>query len=455
MKNIFGIKNSFFKLTGKAKGMNIALSIGVVFSGLMAAPFAVDIPSYYVVHQQLQNAVDAGALAGASQLPNGQAAAETAAYDVASKNLVDGKTLQPSDLSYSYTGNKMTVSATVPMQSFTAGIFNALNAHNAPSQQNNTSNNLTYSAGNTTFTWTVNAGASAEPAARDTILVIDTSSSMGEVSNGQTLLSSVKSAANGYVNYVIASSNKDVDRIGLVDFNQTARLDVGLTSTTDSPNFSSVQNGISNLQMFRGFGWNTYSESGLQAALDEMQAHGRSYANKQIIFMTDGNANLPGSPADYSYSQSAPYSKCTDMVNHSTQVQSLCTTTKYFGRQYKMCPALPSSQITDDLISDQAQQCGQDYVNYMTSVTDAQSDRAKQMGVSITTIRIYNSSTYDTSWRVLQRLIKDPNWTPDALLTYMADTTGGQQYTAEYYDPTGIDQIYSQIAQKIQVKLTQ
>jgi hypothetical protein len=248
---------------------------------------------------------------------------------------------------------------------------------------------------------------------------------------------------------VATLKSESVDRIGLVSFNQTATLQQGLISQQQSPGFSAVKNKITGLKLFSGAGWNTNYQAGLKTALDEMEAHGRKNADKMIIFMTDGRPNLPAPSNYYSYSSSGPYTKCTDMVDNSSAVKAKCY--KSGGRT--ICPVLPSSIITDSMISSSAVSCGTTYVNYMESSTNSQTDRANTMNVTIHTIAIHGTDDTDTAQAVLRRLIKEPDWVPPQL-DYMASTTKGQQYDAPNYDAARINQIYSQVAQDIHIKLS-
>ena len=97
----------------------------------------------------------------------------------------------------------------------------------------------------------VYAASTGVPAARDTMLVIDTSSSMNELGNGHPIMD-VQAAANDYVRMVANLNNGSVDRIGLVSFDQTGVLRQGLISQQQSPSFSAVTNQISALKLFSG-----------------------------------------------------------------------------------------------------------------------------------------------------------------------------------------------------------
>jgi hypothetical protein len=295
---------------------------------------------------------------------------------------------------------------------------------------------------------TVYAHSKAVPAARDTVLVIDTSNSMDDLGNNRPF-KDVKSAAKNYVDQIAGMQSEAVDRLALVDFNQTGKLDQGLISQKQSPGFSTIKTKVDGLKLFSGTGWNTNYEAGLKIALNELQTNGRKNADKIVIFMTDGMPNLPAPSNYYSYSNSEPYRKCTDPVNNSSAVKAKC----YKSGGQTICPTLPSSMITDNMIPSSAVTCGTTYVNYMQSSTNTQTDRAYSMNVTIHTIAIHDSDESDGAQAVLRRLIKDPYWEPNQL-EYMATITKGQQYDAPNYDANKINQIYQEVAQDIHIKLS-
>jgi hypothetical protein len=107
------------------------------------------------------------------------------------------------------------------------------------------------------------------------------------------------------------------------------------------------------------------------------------------------------------------------------------------------------------MINSSAQQCGQRYVDASVNLTNAETDRASQMGVTIDTIEISDGNPSDDhAIGVLRRLIKSPAWFPTQL-AYMTDTTKGQTYAALNYDAAAISRIYETAAKQIRVKLSQ
>jgi hypothetical protein len=429
------------------------MAMGTLMATFIAAPIAIDVPTYLNVQQQLQTATEAAALAGASKLASGSSnaktEAQTEAYRVASLNPVGGKILPQSAFKYTFQGSTMSVDSTYNMPTLTSGIMCALDFEKK-SKDKTQSQESKGPVIEKCDSLAMGGHAKAVPAARDTILVIDTSNSMDDLGNNKPF-ADVKTAANQFLTQLVNLNSASIDKVGLVDFNQTARLQSPLTAQSTSPNYSAIRTKITNLRLFSGTGWNTNYEAGLKTALDELSAHGRTNANKSIIFLTDGRPNLPAPASYYSYSNSEPYTKCTDIVENSTAVKNLCTRN---SRGQTVCPVLPSSQITDSMISTTAKNCGKTYTDYMESAIKTQADRAKTMGVVITTVVINDPGRDGTSGDILARLLKDPTYDAGFLADYMADTTQGQKYDARTYDATRIQQIYNIIAQEIRVRLS-
>lgn len=431
-------------------GANLILTIGTTLLGLSVSVLAIDLPYYFATQNQLQTAVDAAALAGAAALPEGEQQAMDAAYELASKNEVAGRMLQPEELQYTYTGNSFEVSASAKVPTIIGNFlcsFSQKTGADKELEEEGVEGGSGSSSGASGCSYmTVYARAKAVPAARDTVLVIDTSNSMDDLGNNRPF-KDVKSAAKNYVDQIVNMQNESVDRIALVNFDQKGKLVQGLTSQQQSPGFSVIKTKIDGLKLFSGVGWNTNYEAGLKLAIDELEAHGRKNAEKIIIFLTDGNPNLPAPSNYYSYNNSEPYRKCTDPVHNSSQVKALC----YSSNGRKICPTLPSELIKDSMIPSSAVSCATTYVNHMQSVTNAQTDRAERLGITIHTISIHTPD--GSSIPVLRRLLKDSDWEPNQL-EYMATVTDGQQYEAEYYDAAKIREIYELVAKDIRMKLS-
>lgn len=439
-------------------GSTTIMSIGAVLMGLSASVFAIDMPAYFNARNELQTSVDAAALAGAAQLPEGEAYAEDAAYELANANPVAGIELGEDNLSYKSTQSKFTVTGSVEVPTLMGKFLCALSGKQAGRDQeggeqegsdSGSNDSGTSGGGSSCSTMKVVASSSAAPAARDTILVIDTSSSMSSLGNNRPLTDVQKAAVN-YINTIAKLQNDSVDRIGLVKFDEKSVLLNTLTSQADSLKYATVLNKVNTLKLYSGPSWNTNYQAGLKAALDELQANGRPNADKRIIFMTDGMPNQPAPTSYYSYSSTYPYNKCIDMVNNSSGVKALCV--KKNGKT--VCPVLPNPQITPSLIPSAATQCAKTYVDNIKTLTNAQTDRAKSMDVTIDTIIIHDPNYQDNATSIMRMMLKDPSWNPVNIAYYMNDTTGGQSFYALAYNANDISSIYAQIAQDIHIKLT-
>ena len=436
----------------RARGVGsstVLLGVGAGLITMAASTIAVDTSFYFAAQNQLQTAVDAAALAGAAALPDGTSFAKTQATAMAQENLVAGQELASSDLTYRTSSTTFEVAGKKQVPTIMAKFVCALSAGGTQiGEEGDGDGDGDVDTSHCDF-MTVKAYSKALPAARDTILVIDASNSMDDLGNNRPM-ADVKSAAVSYVNTILNFHSESVDRIGLVSFHQTATLRKALKSQTEDSNFTSLKSSVNSISLFSGTGWNTNYQVGLKAALDELQSHGRPNAQKIIIFMTDGMPNLPAPTSYYSYDSDEPYKKCTDIVDNSAAVKAKCKKTN--GQT--VCPVLPSSTITDSMISSSAVSCGTTYVNNMQTVTNAQTDRAKTMDVTIHTINISNVMNQQNSEAIVKRLLKNPNWEPNQV-HYMASTTDGLEYEATQYRASEITNVYNQIAEDIHIKLSQ
>jgi hypothetical protein len=344
-KSYLGQPTPPFLMRDPGVGEGLMTSIGFVVMGLMVSSLAIDIGGYYAVNKQLQNATDAGALAGAIDLPLGEEEAEATATDYALDNMVNGDSLKSSDLSFESDGLTFKVTGRTVFRP----VIGKLLCGGLLPEFLDENGEMTGAA--SVCAVQVQTTSAAKPAARDTMLVIDKSSSMRDLGNMRPLRD-VQSAAKKYIDMIADFNNEQVDRIGLATFNQTASLDIGLTSQDQSSGFESVKGKVDNIVLFgcrntncsqtnsSDSGWNTNYQVGLKKAIDELAANGRPNAEKIIIFMTDGLPNLPA-PSNYytSSSDKAPYNRCITPVNNATEVkETFCNFTTVGGkRNYSNC----------------------------------------------------------------------------------------------------------------------
>lgn len=484
-------------------GSSVMFGIGTILTGLMLSSLAIDMGTYYTVQRQLQTAVDSAALAGARDLPMGQSFAEDSALEYAQMNEVAANQLEADNLDYVIDGTAFQVNGEAEFETTMSKLF--CNGKlptlldNGDEEEGQGS-----SGGGDCSRLTVKASSKAEPAARDTMLVIDTSNSMDDLGNNRPLVD-VKNAAKKYIDMIAAFNSQSIDRIGLVTFDKTGTKKIGLTSQQQSVGFASVKTKVDQISLFSGTGWNTNYEPGLRLALDELQNNGRPNADKIIVFMTDGMPNLPGPAAYNTYNSNEPYRKCTDPVHNATEFkQTICNYTTSGGKRvysncrvnpniattrngntvtvpsnneaicsikrngtgtgytgsltYSNCKSLPHDIISEALIKkysgpSTSGTCGKTYTDYMEQVTQAQVTRAEDLDVTIHAVVITDADTTGSSIRVLQQLIYEPDWDP-GLTQLMASATNGQHYTAENYDAAAITDIYEEIASNIHIRLT-
>ncbi|MGE0201366.1 MAG: VWA domain-containing protein [Candidatus Melainabacteria bacterium] len=449
----------------KQRGSASLLTIGLILLGLSMSVVAIDLPMYFNAQNQLQTTVNAAAIAGAYKLPQGTQEAEDAALEIAMENPVAGHTLTDSELSFDYeTGANMTmiVNAQSPVPTLINKFLCSLSGSGGegydPNATDGNWDTSGGSAGNNCNYMTVYAHAKAVPAARDTILVIDTSSSMGV---GFKPINKTKEAAKYFVDTVAALNNQNgsLDRIAVVTFDQTAKTKIGLTSDKDYNNngFSTVKSTITNLSLFSGSGWNTNYAAGMKQAVDLMESQGRPNAKKTIIFLTDGFPNLPAPTGNgWSSNVGSAYSKCQNILYNSQAWNDLCYRYKRNGRWYTNCYYLPNdwpNPITDQIMtSTGTHACGQEYTDNMVNAAKTQSDRAESAGITIHTIEIYDPNEDSNSEKLLKALMIDEDWDPE-LLDYFADNTDGNMYSSTTANLDVLSDFYEEIAQDVKVKL--
>ncbi|MEB3287917.1 MAG: VWA domain-containing protein [Vampirovibrionales bacterium] len=481
----------------KYSGANaIVLLAGTMILTLGSGVLAIDLPTYFVAQNQLQTTVNAAAIAGAYELPMGAQQAEDAAAAMAEQNPVAGKLVSSGNLRFSYGDSvdemTMQVDAKVPVQTIIGKMLCKMGGGSLEESGWNAgetgdegiwegSDGSGGGQASACSAMVVAASAKAVPAARDSVLVIDTSSSMLD---GVQPIKAVKTAAKKYVDLIDGFDNQSVDRIGLVDFNRFGFKQIGLTAKRDysGNGFSRVKSEIDDLKTYSsstpGYvgGWNTNYYIGLKTALDEIEANGRKNAKRNIVFLTDGKPNLPAPPNYYQQYGAAEYRKCMDPVENSSAVRNLDYTrrvngqTRYYAWSlpYTLCYRINNRGTnycqSDVSYNDHAikhshvrsangHTCTQTYVDYMVDKVEEQIERAKRLNVTIHTIEIYDPRLNDgNSIDLLQRLLTDLSWDP-GLVEKIAEDTEGQTFSAETSDTSGIIAIYELIAKDIKVKL--
>lgn len=141
---------------------------------------------------------------------------------------------------------------------------------------------------NTTTTNATTTTNSCGNAPSDSMLLMDTSSSMNQKAGSSgTKLTNAKTAAQ---HFVTLASAQTTNRVGLTSFDITAALKSGFTN-----DFSSVKSKISALTTRDG----TCMQCGILKANQEIAAHKRNGIKNAIILLTDGRANMVQGNSNY------------------------------------------------------------------------------------------------------------------------------------------------------------
>jgi Mg-chelatase subunit ChlD len=231
---------------------------------LVCAALAIDVSYMLTARTQLQGAVDASALAGASGLPLDQNTAITRAISLSASNRIMGTALSLSRNEISFPNYKtisITASRTIPL--FFSRFIRRNNA-------------------------TITARATSQCGNRDIMLVFDRSGSMDDDTvnplNPQPI-NTAKSAAYYFIDLIQANSFA-VDRIGLVSYSDNASLDRSLDRQ-----FSQMKTSISNYVA----DGNTNIGEGINKAMNCLNSNSPANTRKTIVLFSDGMANRPGS----------------------------------------------------------------------------------------------------------------------------------------------------------------
>ena len=237
----------------------------VIFMAMMA--FAIDIGYMNLWRSDLQHAADAGVLAGAAIIPEGDAAAEALAREYVARNMPAALDDYETDVVTGY-WDRATHSF-VPGGSPTDSIEVTVRRKEVP---------LFFGPmmGHKTFDTGASAVASFRP--RDIMLVLDFSGSM----NSQRKIQELKSAVDLFFN--IIKDSGEIDQVAFVRYATDAQMVVGLTKDYDYVN--------SQIQDTKADGWTNIGD-GLNFGRQELENNGRQLALKMLVIMTDGKVNRP------------------------------------------------------------------------------------------------------------------------------------------------------------------
>ena len=435
---------------------NFVMGLGLLIMTTTLAPFAIDIPAQLTYHTQLQNAVDAATLAAASSYSQGDAAAKSAAQTILNASNVAGQNpVTASTVNYTFDSsqNRISISASMSAPSIMRPILCSLTITVPnPNQPPNTTQPNTVTSQDC-GSIPITAQATAIPQARDVFLVIDVSGSMADYSK----ITSAKTAAKNYLDYLIQQNSPSVDRVGLVSFSSSATVRYNMVSTTTDRGFTGLKSAINNLSANGG----TNHSSGLNAAVSALLAQARPNSKRIIIFLTDGLTNLPA-PSGSQWNSSNPFDYCINMVrNDATFIAHTCTTTynSWTRRYVTTCPA-----VTPDLFLNNQQwipqagrDCGNTYLNNMQAANNAAINNAVANNITIYSIGLYNASDLanDDTSNYFRGISGQLNWDPKMVET-MASATHGELYNVTNYQsgPGDLTTAYQDIAKNFRPILT-
>lgn len=256
---------------------------------LVGAVFSVDVAYMHMVRAELRTATDAAARAGSEALARTQDedSAVDAAVDIAARNEVAGNGLsirsqdiQLGSVDQAANGRFNFSSGGTPL---TAVRVTGRRENNAPDGAVPLFFARVFNAG----TFQPVESATAASNVRDVALVLDVSGSMNARAGGVSRLDALKAAVAGFLAEVQASSPNTL--VSLTSYSSRATKLVNLTD-----NFAQIQNTVNR---FRARGA-TAIGSGLTVGSDSLvnDPRNRTFAEKTIIVMTDGNHNTGTNP---------------------------------------------------------------------------------------------------------------------------------------------------------------
>lgn len=231
---------------------------------ILCAALAIDVSYMHTARNQLQIAVDASAMAGASGLTEDQSTALSRAISLSGSNRImqTPLNLQSSEITFpNYKTISVTARRTVPL------FFTRIMGMNSI---------------------TISASAVAQCGNRDIMFLFDRSGSMDDdtkdIKKPQPI-TTAKAAAYYFIDQ-IAVNSLVVDRIGLVSYSDAATLDRSLDRL-----FEQMKTKISSYVA----DGNTNIGDGIYKATTHLNANSPSNTKKTIILFSDGMANRPGS----------------------------------------------------------------------------------------------------------------------------------------------------------------
>jgi len=251
-------------LIRQEKGNILVLAAAFMTVMLLVAATSIDVSYMLTARNQLQSAVDASALAGASGLTVSQSTARNRAISISGVNTILNQpvALQSSEISFP---NYKTIRVTAqrPVPAFFARLANM-------------------------NTFNIRATATAQCGNRDIMLVFDRSGTMDDDTVDPLRpepITTAQEAADYFVDE-IANNSLVVDRIGLVSYSDNAALESALDRA-----FANKKNKIDS---YAANGYTNIGD-GIRQAVNHLGSQSLAKTKKTIILFSDGMANRPGS----------------------------------------------------------------------------------------------------------------------------------------------------------------
>lgn len=256
---------------GRRRGAIVVLAAVVLVAMVALVAVAVDIGFMLTVRTDMQAAADAGALAGVGELPNGRAAAKTAAESYVKWNVTANPSVNASDLATTVEFGHWT-----PANRSFAKNQAPLNAVRVVADRSNAPHFFANALGHKTFNMRASAIATYQP--RDIMLVLDYSGSM----NWHNKIGALKDAVDVFVS--VLQQSKANDRVGFSVYSTTGSLAEPLTF-----NLTALQ---AEVRRRSAGGWTNMGE-GMEKGRIELTNNARRGTKKLMVVMTDGMANRP------------------------------------------------------------------------------------------------------------------------------------------------------------------
>mgnify|MGYP002134611762 CR=1 FL=1 len=318
-----------------------------------------------------------------------------------------------------------------------------------PNHSNNNNGNAQTVTSQDCGTIPISAKSTAIPQARDVILVMDVSGSMLDSSK----LTTAKTAAKNYLDYLILQNSPSIDRVGLVSFSSSATVKYNMVSRTTDAGFTGLKSAINNLSASGA----TNHAAGLSSAVSTMLAQARPNSKRIVIFLTDGLTNLPA-PSGWS-----SFDYCVNMVSNSSSFRNAVCSTQWDSRRRRYVTSCPNFNDPDTYLNNQAyipqsgRDCANTYLTNMQNILNTNIAQAVSNNITIYSIGLYSAQDLanDDMSNFIRGISGQLAWNPMSIEN-MASATHGKLYTVANYanGPGDLTIAYQDIAKNFRPILT-